>query len=136
MHTALIFDFNGTLFWDTHLHNQAWDAFLRHYGFALSDTDKNRLLHGKQNQQIFRELFAEPLSDDAITRYTLEKEMLYQQLCLETGMTLGPGVVQFLDYLQQEQIPFTIATSSGLENVAFFFEHYALDRWFSLDDIV
>jgi len=24
----VIFDFNGTLYWDTHLHNEAWNRFL------------------------------------------------------------------------------------------------------------
>jgi len=28
---GVIFDFNGTLFWDTDLHNKAWDAFLERH---------------------------------------------------------------------------------------------------------
>ncbi len=133
---AIIFDFNGTLLWDTHLHNKAWDRFLAKYGFNLSDDQKNQLFHGKQNQEIFKELFSHPLSDTEIGQYVLEKEHLYQQLCLEEKLPLGPGVEALLDRLQQHNIPFTIATSSGIENVSFYFEHYNLDRWFAIDSIV
>ncbi len=133
---AIIFDFNGTLFWDTHLHNQAWDRFLAKYGFNFSDQQKNQIIHGKQNQDIFKALFNQTLSNAEIEQYVLEKEHLYQELCLEEKLPLGPGVEAFLDHLKQQNIPFTIATSSGIENVSFYFEHYDLKRWFSLDSIV
>ena len=133
---AIIFDFNGTLLWDTHLHNQAWDRFLAKYGFNFSDQQKNQIIHGKQNQDIFKALFNQTLSNAEIEQYVLEKEHLYQELCLEEKLPLGPGVEAFLDHLKQQNIPFTIATSSGIENVSFYFEHYDLKRWFSLDSIV
>lgn len=133
---AIIFDFNGTLLWDTHLHNQAWDRFLAKYGFNFSDQQKNQIIHGKQNQDIFKALFKQTLSDAEIEQYVLEKEHLYQELCLDEKLPLGPGVEAFLDHLKQQNIPFTIATSSGIENVSFYFEHYDLKRWFSLDSIV
>lgn len=133
---AIIFDFNGTLLWDTHLHNQAWDRFLAKYGFNFSDQQKNQIIHGKQNQDIFKALFNQTLSNAEIEQYVLEKEHLYQELCLEEKLPMGPGVEAFLDHLKQQNIPFTIATSSGIENVSFYFEHYDLKRWFSLDSIV
>ncbi len=133
---AIIFDFNGTLLWDTHLHNQAWDRFLAKYGFNFSDQQKNQIIHGKQNQDIFKALFNQTLSNAEIEQYVLEKEHLYQELCLEEKLPLGPGVEEFLDHLKQQNIPFTIATSSGIENVSFYFERYDLKRWFSLDSIV
>jgi len=133
---AIIFDFNGTLFWDTHLHNKAWDIFLEKHDFDLTDEEKNEMIHGKQNQRIFKDLFNERLTPAEVEKYTLEKEKIYQNLCLEEELTLGPGVINFLDHLKEEKYPFTIATSSGIENVSFFFENYNLDRWFSIDSIV
>ena len=43
---GVIFDFNGTLFFDTHLHNQAWDIFLKKHSFVLTDEEKNLKIHG------------------------------------------------------------------------------------------
>ncbi|MCE0492738.1 HAD family hydrolase [Vibrio salinus] len=133
---AIIFDFNGTLLWDTHLHNEAWDIFLEQHGFDLTDEEKNETIHGKQNQLIFKDLFSNNISPEEIGKYTLEKEKIYQNLCLEEKLGLGPGAFSFLDNLKEAKIPFTIATSSGIENVSFYFENYNLDRWFSIDDIV
>ncbi len=39
---GVIFDFNGTLFWDTPLHNNAWDIFLEQHELYLSDSQKNQ----------------------------------------------------------------------------------------------
>lgn len=134
--SGVIFDFNGTLFWDTKLHNKAWDIFLTKHGLFLSDEDKFKKMHGKNNKDLFIELFNKPLSDVEIQKYVLEKEGLYQDLCLQTDMQLAPGASDFLDFLKDEKIPFTIATASGKENLDFYFEHLPLTRWFEYDKVV
>ncbi|MDR2954731.1 MAG: HAD family phosphatase [Prevotella sp.] len=134
--SGVVFDFNGTLFWDTKLHNQAWDIFLTKHGLYLSDEDKFRKLHGKNNKDIFLSLFEKPLSDEQIQKYVLEKEGLYQELCLKTDMSLAPGVVDFLDFLKAKGIPFTIATASGKENVDFYFEYLPLSDWFDYSKVI
>ena len=134
--SGVIFDFNGTLFWDTKLHNKAWDIFLTRYGLHLSDEDKFEKMHGKNNRDIFLSLFSKLLTDEEIQKYTLEKELLYQDLCLQTDMPLAPGVEDFLDFLKKNNIPFTIATASGKENVDFYFEHLPLNKWFEYNKVV
>lgn len=134
--SGVIFDFNGTLFWDTKLHNKAWDIFLTKHGLFLSDEDKFKKMHGKNNKDLFIELFNKPLSDVEIQKYVLEKEGLYQDLCLQTDMQLAPGASDFLDFLKDKKIPFTIATASGKENLDFYFKHLPLTRWFEYDKVV
>lgn len=134
--SGVIFDFNGTLFWDTKLHNKAWDIFLTKHDLYLSDDDKFSKMHGKNNRDIFISIFGGQLSDQQIIDYTMEKELLYQELCLNTDMRLAPGVSGFLDFLKDENIPFTIATASGKENLDFYFEHLPLSSWFEYDKVV
>ncbi|MDR1503571.1 MAG: HAD family phosphatase [Prevotella sp.] len=134
--SGVIFDFNGTLFWDTKLHNKAWDIFLTKHDLYLSDDDKFSKMHGKNNRDIFISIFGGQLSDQQIIDYTMEKEMLYQELCLKTDMQLAPGVTGFLDFLKDENVPFTIATASGKENLDFYFEHLPLSKWFEYDKVV
>ncbi len=134
--SGVIFDFNGTLFWDTKLHNKAWDIFLTKHDLYLSDDDKFSKMHGKNNRDIFISIFGGQLSDQQIIDYTMEKELLYQELCLNTDMQLAPGVTDFLDFLKDENIPFTIATASGKENLDFYFEHLPLSSWFEYDKVV
>ena len=134
--TGVIFDFNGTLFFDTHLHNQAWDVFLRKHSLALTDEEKNFKIHGKNNAEIMSNLFSKDLSKDDIKTLSIEKEDIYQSLCLKEKMELAPGVLDFLEYLDKNNIPFTIATASDLYNLQFYFEHLELKKYFDLDQIV
>ena len=41
-----------------------------------------------------------------------------------------------MDFLKENDIPRTIATMSGWENVEFYIEEFNLERWFDLDKIV
>ncbi len=134
--SGIIFDFNGTLFWDTKLHNKAWDIFLTKHDLYLSDDDKFSKMHGKNNRDIFISICGGQLPDQQIIDYTMEKELLYQELCLNTDMQLAPGVTGFLNFLKDENIPFTIATASGKENLDFYFEHLPLSSWFEYDKVV
>jgi beta-phosphoglucomutase len=133
---CVIFDFNGTLFWDTHLHNRAWDLFLENHDITITDEEKNRILHGKHNQEILKMLFSSELSDDLVRDYILEKEKIYQQMAADVQLKLAPGVEDFLDFLTGKGIVFTIATASGIENVRFYFEYLGLDHWFDYSKVV
>ena len=133
---GIIFDFNGTLFFDTHLHNQAWDIFLKRHSFALTDEEKNFKIHGKNNAEIMSNLFSKDLSKDDIKTLSVEKEDIYQSLCLKEKMELAPGVLDFLEYLNKNHIPYTIATASDLYNLQFYFEYLKLEKYFDLDRIV
>ena len=133
---GVVFDFNGTLFWDTPIHNLAWDKFLDKYRISLTDHEKNEKIHGKNNKDILNAVFPDQLSNSEIAELTMEKEKIYQDLCLEKEMELAPGAKGFLLFLKEKGIPFTIATASGIENVDFYFKHLNLDAFFDRSRIV
>lgn len=133
---GVIFDFNGTLFWDTDLHNRAWDKFFDKYQIKMSDTEKFQKMHGKNNKDILDSLFDHQLTEHENTKLAFEKEMIYQDLCLKTEMMLAPGVEDFLTFLDKQEIPYTIATASGMENLEFYFKHLDLSRWFDINNVV
>jgi beta-phosphoglucomutase len=133
---GVVFDFNGTLFWDTALHNKAWDIFLELYGKSFSDKEKNKKIHGKNNQDILNILFPDQIPGAELERLSVEKEKIYQNLCLQTDMKLAPGAADFLNFLRDLRIPFTIATASELINVDFYFEHLGLDAFFDKSKVI
>lgn len=135
-YSAVIFDFNGTLYWDTHLHNAAWDIFLHQHGIYVSDQEKGRVMHGKVNQEILKYLMGEQLTPEETDRFTHEKEQIYRDLCMKEQLQLAPGVEEFLEHLKHNHIKFTIATSSGKENVDFYFEYLHLGKWFDYPKVV
>lgn len=132
----VIFDFNGTLFWDTPFHNQAWDRFLQNHQIQLTDSEKNRKIHGKNNQDILRGLFHTELTDWEMQPMIAEKESIYQQICLENGMDLAPGAAGFLDFLLAQNIAMAIATASEKVNIDFYNQHLNLATWFTERQIV
>jgi beta-phosphoglucomutase-like phosphatase (HAD superfamily) len=133
---GVIFDFNGTLFWDTEFHNQAWDIYLNRLGMFISDTEKDEHFHGKPNKDIFEYLFQRSLTTDELTVAIEEKESIYRDICVKTNPGLAPGALGFLEFLKNNKVPFNIATSSGYNNVNFFFKQFLLDKWFDKGKVV
>jgi HAD superfamily hydrolase (TIGR01509 family) len=133
---AVIFDFNGTLFWDTLFHNSAWDIFLAKHNILLAENEKKIRIHGRTNHDILPDLFQKKLNDSEINAFIHEKETIYQQMVVKFNMELAPGAVDFFNFLKSKKIPFTIATASGKENVDFFFEYLKLKQWFDYEKVV
>ncbi|HUX13751.1 MAG TPA: HAD family phosphatase [Spirochaetia bacterium] len=133
---GVVFDFNGTLYWDTKFHNQAWDLFLARHRIVLSDAEKHARLHGKNNADIIPHIFPLKLSADEIEKLGSEKEAIYRDICMRTQMNLAPGAIELIEFLLDRAIPYTIATASTKENVEFYFEKLDLDRWFDRHRIV
>lgn len=134
--TAFVFDFNGVLLWDTHFHDNAWRQYSKELrGHELTDDEMIHEVHGKTNKDVLEYLAGNQLSDDEIKRRTDEKESIYRQLCLDNPdeFILAPGAIELLDYLKQQNRPRTIATSSELGNVQFFYKHLNLAEWFDFD---
>jgi len=133
---GVIFDFNGTLFWDTTLHNKAWDIFSERHNFELSDKEKNEKIHGKNNKDILNGLFQQQLLQEDIDKFGKEKEKIYQELCLQTKMQLAPGAVDLFNHLKEKNIPFVIATASEIDNVDFYFDHLNLGVFFDRTEVI
>ena len=129
-----IFDFNGTLFWDTAFHDLAFDIFLEKHGVQLSDDEKRIKIHGQANPDIMRSIFGDQITEKEIWDFSQDKELIYRQLCIN-DLKFAPGAEDLFDFLQGKGIPFTIATSAGIENVSFYFENMKLNRWFRLDKV-
>ena len=130
---GLIFDFNGVLFWDNPLHEEAWRQYsARLRGYPLTDREMIDHVHGRVNRDIFSYVLGRDVTHDELQQHAVEKEDIYRGLCLYNpdAFHLSPGAVDLLDFLVDQRIPHTIATSSAWPNVAFYLEHLELERWF------
>ena len=115
---GVIFDFNGTLFFDNPKHVLAWGKIseeIRHHGIS-----------------------EEQCTDEQKQKYSLLKEQYYREFCKEDKETfhLVAGATEFFDKLKNNNIPFTIASASIKPNIDFFVESFHLDHWINPDDIV
>lgn len=139
MMDGVIFDFNGTLFLDSDKHEKAWCCYLQKLtGKQMNSEEIKKNIHGRVNEAILKAYTQRELSASEIAIMSSEKEMMYRSLCMEDQdcLKLISGAAGFLDFLQHENIPFTIATASGEENVDFYFEMLGLERWFQKSNII
>lgn len=135
---SVIFDFNGTLFRDSEQHMAAWRVFAERYGKQVSEDELIKFFLGRANAFILRRMFGDEISDAQILCMAQEKEGIYREICLSdpANCHLVAGVPEFLDFLQSERVPFTIATGSEKSNVDFYFRAFGLARWFDRAKIV
>ncbi|GAF38625.1 sugar phosphatase of HAD family protein [Agrilactobacillus composti DSM 18527 = JCM 14202] len=136
---GVIFDFNGTLFKDSHQHEQAWQQIAQKYMHRrITPMEFAQYVHGRSNQTILKYLFKRTLTNHELHHLASEKEKLYRSICLANpdSFHLVPGATVFFDNLVKHGIPMTIATSATIDNVTFYFKHFHLAQWFDIQRIV
>lgn len=137
--TGLLFDFNGTLFRDSDKHEAAWRRFiLEKTGRSVSQTDFEQHFHGQNAKNVLEWIFQKELTATEVDTCAEEKEVIYRQLCLADPdrFHLIEGAEAFLTAAQKQGIPMTIATASGANNLAFFYQQFHLERWFPKEKVV
>ncbi|NBK97454.1 MAG: HAD family phosphatase [Erysipelotrichia bacterium] len=135
---AIIFDFNGTMVFDSVYHDEAWKYFSKQIrGYEMSDEEIKQCVHGKVNEKIIAYLKAESDADER-KQLSLAKESVYRNIALADceHYQLVEGLPIFLDFLNDRKIPCNIASASIKENIDFFVDVFGLERWFDTNKIV
>ncbi|KAF1299643.1 pesticidal protein Cry10Aa [Enterococcus sp. JM4C] len=136
---GIIFDFNGTMFQDSDLHESAWIHMIKQYAKEeISDEEILRTIHGRTNDEIIKKLISPDLSAGEVAILGMEKEKNYRMLCVqdEQRVVLTDGLPAVLDKLKESKIPMTIATATTKENVDFYFDRFELSQWFDFEKVV
>ena len=137
-YNGIIFDFNGTLFFDTDIHIQAWDTIaMKVIGKHMTKETLIQKYWGLANVDLIQRMTNNTLSKEECERLSTEKEALYREYVKSNPKaSLAPGVIEFFQYLKQNNIPFTIASASIKENIDFYVSQFHLDQWINPDTIV
>ena len=137
-YNGIIFDFNGTLFFDTDIHIQAWDTIaMKVIGKHMTKETLVQKYWGLANVDLIQRMTNGTLSKEECERLSSEKELLYRKYVKNNpATTLAPGVIEFFHYLKQHNIPFTIASASIKENIDFYVSQFHLDQWIDPNTIV
>lgn len=136
---AVIFDFNGTMLFDTPLQYQAWNMLAeKTMGRSIGIDQFLRTANGRSSTETVDIFWGNSLTTDEKQALILDKRQAYKELCLMHPelFHLADGIPQILDFLKKHKIPFTIATSSNPASVDFYYDNLQLDRWFRREDIV
>ena len=133
---AILFDFNGTLFYDSDKHHVAWSHFLAKRGLPVPSPEEfQRNFVGTVNVDILHNYVDPAMTAEQVVLAVEEKEDLYFEACLEDAdcLFLRDGAEAFFDLLVERGIPFMIATGSARQNMEFYFKHLPIGKWFSFE---
>lgn len=136
---AILFDFNGTLFFDSQLHEKAWAYTIEKIcGRKITREEIENHIHGRHNKAIVEYFCNGFIANNDFDSIASQKEELYRKLCVETEgfLKLAPGAVELLDLLIKNEIQINIATAADYGNVSFYIEKLNLSRWFDTSKIV
>lgn len=136
---GIIFDFNGTLFFDSPKHEQAWNIMAEKLrGYPMSKEELTTNMHGRKNKEVLEMILGRKLNADDANRLSQEKEAIYRQMCIEdpAHFQLVEGAVSLFEQLKEKGIPMTIASASIKENMDFFITHFHLANWFDTNVFV
>lgn len=138
---AVLFDFNGTLYFDTDINRIAWRDTVAEMSGGRIDFDSIYDQYKSVRNYLFVEKLLEmlgaPRSEEDIMYWSRRKETsYYQEYCRRLGRDqLSPGAAELLDELKAEGVKINLCTASLIENVDFYFSYLGLGRWFDKDRI-
>ena len=136
---GIIFDFNGTLFFDSEKHLEAWREYSKRLrGTPFSDEEMRQYMFGRTNEDIIAYAIGRKPEPELVEKLAKEKEEVYREMCRKDceNTKLAPGAIDFLNFLKNNNIPMTIATMSEKDNVDFYIEEFNSSKWFDIEKIV
>jgi beta-phosphoglucomutase len=113
---AVIFDIDGTIVDNMHLHAEAFALFAERHGLPPLTSDDRARLDGRRNSEIFPLLFKREVPREEWQGYEQEKEGLYRQLS-KGRLTAMKGLHAMIERLRDSGIPMALATSAPEPNV-------------------
>ena len=81
---GVIFDFNGTMFFDRELQLRAWATYVEELsGVSLSRKGIERHIDGRSPKEILEHFLGYELGQDTLEQLCEEKESIYRRICME-----------------------------------------------------
>ena len=124
---ALIFDLDGVIVDSMPVHRLSWERYLETIGASTLNVVER--MHGRRNDEIFRDFLGDGPSDEEIFEHGAAKERLFREMIAESLQDhLVPGVVQFLE--RAKGVPVALASNAERPNVDFVLDRANLRQYF------
>jgi beta-phosphoglucomutase len=135
---GVIFDMNGVIVDDYPLQKEAWNNIsqgLRKRN--VTDQEMITNIRGVPTKNVIAWMSNNSLSQVKIDDLIKKKMDLIFQLYKESPLfCLNKGLDSFFNELKANNIPYTIATSTTLDDVYFHFDRLGLYKWFDVNSII
>ena len=126
---AIIFDMDGVIVDNHRYHLESWLSFFEQHNISMTEAEYKEQVNGRVMHTILPQLLGRKLSSEEISTFGEQKEKAYRD-AYRPHIQPTPGLVEFLDELQQQDIPRAIATSAPPANVDFTLDRTKLRTYF------
>lgn len=125
---AFIFDMDGTLVDNMHVHTEAWRTLIEENGFEFDERKFLVETAGQTNREIIPTVFGE-LDEDRLTELAVRKETLYREAFLPIRKPVD-GVIEFLTKARGLGIKMAVATAASNPNMEFILDGLDMRQYF------
>jgi len=135
---AVIFDFNGTLFWDSEINYKSWYNCIKRWLNKDYSREEYSILNGRTNYETLETIFNKKLNKNTINKLSKEKDIEYLNM-METekeSLSLAYGLEILLNNLIENNIKIAIATSAPPSLMLEYEKFFKLSRFFKEDYII
>jgi HAD superfamily hydrolase (TIGR01509 family) len=138
MNRAAIFDFNGTIFWDTEINYLSWSNCIKKWLDREYSREEYFILNGRTNKETIERVFNKKLSEEFIAQKDKEKTVEYLKIMKEQqeNVVLAPGFEEFAQRLIDLGITIAIATSASPSLMIEYKKVFKLTRLFKEEFII
>jgi beta-phosphoglucomutase len=129
IHSAVIWDVDGTLVDTAELHFQAWLALTRQLGKPFSRAEFAATF-GLRNADIIPQLFGKQFTEQEVAELGERKEELYRAAARTHSVTLLPGALALLESLHAAGFEQAIGSSAPRSNLDLILRLTHIERFF------
>ncbi|WP_309380029.1 HAD family hydrolase [Cerasicoccus frondis] len=116
MNIGAIFDWDGVVIDSSSAHERSWELLAAEKEFFLPE-DHFKKGFGRKNEYIIPNLLNWTQDTDEIKALSFRKEELYREIIKREGIEALPGVHALLKFLNEQEIPCVVGTSTPRINV-------------------
>lgn len=132
---CVIFDFNGTLFFDYDENKDAWNIVAKKHRGSEFGEEEYLSMMGKTDRKC-AEYINNNATNEELDALSEEKEDIYLRLLIERNITLVKDALTFIDMCKKRGVRVMIASSAPKINMDWYIKNLKLDSYFDIKDIV
>ncbi len=133
---AVVFDYNGTLYFDYRENRDAWNVISQKYrGRSFSDAEYDSMM-GMTDHTCVRRILGDDTPLHTLEEISKEKETIYLNLCRKRNLRIERDAVEFILRLKKDNIKVLIASSAPKMNMEWYYENAGIKDLFTPQDII
>lgn len=133
---AVVFDYNGTLYFDYRENRDAWNEISKKYrGRSFTDTEYDSMM-GMTDYMCVRRILGDDTPLQTLEDISREKETIYLTLCQKRNLKIEKDAREFILRLKNDNIKVLIASSAPKMNMDWYYENAGIKDLFNPENII